>query len=223
MQSGLEAAEAEVVLDEKDEPEDWSGKEQSVDAVEDAAVARKEGAGVFDACATLDSGFQKITELGSNVEDCGEDESLPEGFGDVEDGVAASGEGVSNENDDVGSEDTACDGGNGANPGFAGAKARGELTFAKGTTEVESGDIASPDADHKKEDEGGAIFLFPEERNESERIGDVDEAEESLRRVGKDLDEGRAEAVPGEESEGESAENGELCFNGKVGKSDDEG
>ncbi len=80
----LEAAEAEVVLEEEDEPEDGGGEEEGVDAVEDAAVAGEHGAGVFDACAALDGGFEEVAELGGDVEDGGEEEGLPERLGDVE-------------------------------------------------------------------------------------------------------------------------------------------
>ena len=75
----------------------------------------------------------------------------------------------------------------------------------------------------RKRTKGGAVFLLPEERNEGEGVGDVDEAEESLRGVGEDLNEGGAEAVPGKEHEGKGAEDGELGFDGKVGQGDDEG
>jgi hypothetical protein len=34
----LEAAEVEVVFEEEDEPKDWGGEEEGVDAVEDAAL-----------------------------------------------------------------------------------------------------------------------------------------------------------------------------------------
>ena len=39
-----------MILEEEDEPEDGGGEEEGMDAVEDAAVAREHGAGVFDAC-----------------------------------------------------------------------------------------------------------------------------------------------------------------------------
>src|SRR6266851_9572462 len=77
----LEAAEAEIVLEEEDEPEDGGGEKQGVDAVEDAAVAGEHGAGVFDACAALDGGFEEVAQLGGDVEDGGEEERLPEGLG----------------------------------------------------------------------------------------------------------------------------------------------
>ena len=41
--------------------------------------------------------------------------------------------------------------------------------------------------------------------------------------VGQDLVERGAEAVPGEEDEGEGAEDGELGFDGEVGQGDEEG
>ncbi len=63
----LEAAEGEVVADGDDEPEDGGGQEEGVDAVEDAAVAGEEGAGVFDACAALERGFEEVSELGGGV------------------------------------------------------------------------------------------------------------------------------------------------------------
>jgi hypothetical protein len=56
----LEAAEVEVVFEEEEEPEDGGGEEEGVDAVEDAAVAGEHGAGVFDACAAFDGGFEEI-------------------------------------------------------------------------------------------------------------------------------------------------------------------
>ncbi len=65
--------------------------------------------------------------------------------------------------------------------------------------------------------------MFPEEGNEGERVGDVDETEEPLGCVGKDLVEGGAEAVPGEEDKGDGAEDGKLGFDWEVGQGDDEG
>ena len=67
-----------MVLEEEGEPEDGGGEEEGVDAVEDAAVAGEHGAGVFDACAAFDGGFEEVAELGGDVEDRGEEEGLPE-------------------------------------------------------------------------------------------------------------------------------------------------
>ena len=50
-----------MVLEDEDEPEDGGGEEKGVDAVEDAAVSGKHGAGVFDACATFNGGFQEVS------------------------------------------------------------------------------------------------------------------------------------------------------------------
>ena len=182
--TSLEAAETEVVLEEEDEPEDGGGEEESVDAVEDAAVTREHGTGVFDACAAFYSRLKKVAELGGDVEDRCEDEGLPDGLGDVEESVAASDESVGDEDDEACGEHTAEDGGDGANPGFSGAEAGGEFAFAEGATDVEGGDIAGPDADHEEENQGGPVFLLPEERNEGEGIGDVNEAEEALGGIG---------------------------------------
>ena len=126
-------------------------------------------------------------------------------------------------NDQAGDENAADDGGDGALPGFAGAEAGCELVFAEGAAYIEGGCVSRPDADHEEEEQSWAIFLLPEEGDEGERVGDPDEAEETLCRVGKDLDEGGEEAVPGEERESEGAEDGELGFEGEVGQGDDEG
>jgi hypothetical protein len=58
---GLEAAEVEVVFEEQGEPEDRSGEEERVDAVEDATVAWEHGAGVFDASTALDGRLEQVT------------------------------------------------------------------------------------------------------------------------------------------------------------------
>jgi hypothetical protein len=100
---------------------------------------------------------------------------------------------------------------------------RREFALAEGAADVESGDVAGPDADQEEEDECYAVLLFPEKGNQGERVGDVDEAEEALRGVWENLDEGGAEAVPGEERESEGAEDRELGFDWKVRESDDEG
>jgi hypothetical protein len=49
----LEASEGEVVADGDDEPEDGSSDEEGVDAIENAAVAGQDGAGVFDSGTAL--------------------------------------------------------------------------------------------------------------------------------------------------------------------------
>ncbi len=219
----LKPPQPEIVLEQEDVPEDGCCEEQGVNAVEDAAVAGEHGAGIFDARAAFDGGFEKVAGLGGYVEDDGEQQRLPEGLRDVEEEVVAGGEGVADKNDGQGGENTAEDGGDGPFRGLAGAKARGQLPFAEGAADVERGDIARPDADHEEEEEGWTIFPLPHERDEGKRVGDVNEPEEALRGVGQDLDEGSAEAVPGKERESECAENGELRLNGEVGQGDDEG
>src|SRR5579871_730711 len=219
----LETAQAEGVLEQEDEPKDGGGKQKSIDAVENASVAGEHGAGVLDACSTLDGGFQEVAELGGDVQDAGENEGLPERLGDVEEKVAAGREEVAEPDDECGGQDAADDGGDGAFPGFARAEARGQLVLAEGAADVEGGNVSGPDADHEEDDEGGAVFFLPEQGDEGEGVGDPDEAEESLRGVRQDLDERGAKAVPGEESEGDGAEDGKLGFDGEVGQGDDEG
>ena len=152
-------------------------------------------------------------------------QGLPERLGDVEDGVAAGGELVADEDQQGGGEDAAEDGGDGAFPGLAGAETRGELVVPEAATDVEGGDVSCPDADHEEEDEGDAVLLLPEERDEGERVDDVDEAEDAFGGAGEDaIERGRlgAEAVPGEEDDGEGAEEGELGFEGPVGQGGEE-
>ncbi len=127
------------------------------------------------------------------------------------------------EDEEAGGGERAEDGGDGALPGFAWGEAGGELVAAEGPADVEGCGVAGPDGEHEEKDEGDAVFLFPEEGNEGEGVGDPDEAEETLGGVGQNLVEGRAEAVPGEEGEGKGAEDGELGFDGEVGEGDDEG
>ena len=44
--------------------------------------------------------------------------------------------------------------------------------FAEGAADVEGSDVSGPDADHEEDDEGGAVLLLPEERDEGEGVGD---------------------------------------------------
>src|SRR5882672_6654045 len=50
-------------------PQHWSGKEQGIDAIKHAAVARKNRTGVFHVGAALDERFDQVAELGCNVKD----------------------------------------------------------------------------------------------------------------------------------------------------------
>lgn len=220
--AGLETAEADGVFEDQGVPKDGGGKKEGVDAVEDAAVTREEGAGVLDAGAALDGGLEQIAELGGDVEDGGKGEGLPDGFADVQQEIAADGEDVAHIEQAAGDGEGAKDGGDGAFPGFARGDARGELVFADGAADVESGDIAGPDGEHEEDDERGAIFLLPEEGDEGERISNPNEAEEALRGVWQDLDGGGAEAIPGEEREGEEADDGKLGVDGEAGQGDGE-
>ena len=95
--------------------------------------------------------------------------------------------------------------------------------FAEGSADVQGGDVADPDTDHEEDYECRPVLFFPEKGDEGEGVGDPDKAEDAFCSVGQDLGEGRAEAVPGEESEREGAEDGKLGFDGEIGQGDDEG
>src|SRR6185437_780594 len=133
------------------------------------------------------------------------------------------GEHVADVDNDERRDDATDDAGGGAFPGLSGAEARGEFVLSEGTANVERGYISGPDANHQEDDQRGSVFLLPDKGDKSERIGDVDKAEESLSSVGQHLDKGRAETVPGEECQRERAEHRKLRLDGKVGKGVDEG
>ena len=154
---------------------------------------------------------------------CGEQKRLPHRLGGVEDQVAVRAEHVADVDDDESGEDAADNAGGGAFPGLAGAEARSQLVAAEAAADVECRDVTRPDADHQEDDQRDAVLLLPEQGNEGEGIGDVDEAEDALCGIGQHLNERGAEAVPGEEGERKRAEDGELRFDGKVGQGDDEG
>ena len=145
-----------------------AASEESVDAVEDAAVAGEDGAGVFDAGAALEGGLEEVAELGGGVEDDGEDEEDPPGLGGVEPGEAGVllGEPVA-EQDEAHAEDAGGDDrGDGAFPGLVGRETRGELVAAEALADVEGGDVAGPDAEEEEEDEGEAVFFVEDLREE---------------------------------------------------------
>lgn len=48
-------------------------KEQAVDAVQNAAVAREDPARIFDPSPAFEAGFKKITQLGGQVESCAQE------------------------------------------------------------------------------------------------------------------------------------------------------
>src|ERR1035441_4018356 len=53
-------------------PQRWSGQQQGVDAVQDAAMAGQQGTGVFDAYGTLERGLGQIAHLRSHIDDRGQ-------------------------------------------------------------------------------------------------------------------------------------------------------
>ena len=61
------------------------------------------------------------------------------------------------------------DGGDGAFPGLVGREARSELVAAEALADVEGGDVAGPDAEEEKEEEGDAVFFVEDLREQHER------------------------------------------------------
>src|SRR5208283_6047650 len=59
-------------------PQQGSGEEQGVDTIEHAAVAGKQGAGIFYAGSALDQRFDEIAELRGNIQDDGEQDDGPQ-------------------------------------------------------------------------------------------------------------------------------------------------
>ncbi len=216
----LEAAEGEVVADGDDEPEDGGGDEEGVDAVEDAAMAGEEGAGVLDAGTALEGGLEEVAELGGGVEGDGEEEEDPPGLGGVEAGEAGVllGEPVA-EQDEAHAEDAGGDdGGDGSFPGFVGREARGELVTAETLADVEGCDVAGPDAEEEEEQESGAVFFVEDLGEQGERKGDVDEHEDAGGGLPQDALEGGAEGGDGEEDEGDEGYDGDGVLGTKKGR-----
>ena len=63
----------------------------------------------------------------------------------------------------------------------------------------------------------------PDERNERERIGDVDEQERACGGLGQDAGERRAEGVPGEENQRGEDDCGDGVLRAKEGREEKEG
>jgi len=189
-------------------PQDGSGEQEGVNAVEDTAVAREQGSGVLDAGRTLERGLSQIAHLGGEVDDGGEDEPVPIISGKGEDGGVPLLEELGEAEEPGGHEDAAGDGANGALPGFVGADPGGEFVAAPGAADVESGDVTDPDDAEQKGDEGGAIGLLMESGQGDEGEAEIEKAKDGGGGVGHDLLDGAEEGAVDEQSEREDAEDG---------------
>ena len=70
---------------------------------------------------------------------------------------------------------------------------------AEAFANVEGCDIARPDAEEEKEEKGNTVLLIENLRQEHERIGDVDQEEETDGGLPEDALQGRDEGDDGEE------------------------
>ena len=183
-------------------------------------MAGQHGAGIFHARAAFDGGLKQVPELGRDIQHGRERERLPCGLGDMEQEIAAGGERIASGDHRPRREQRAEDGGHGTFPRLPRGKPGCELAPAKRAADVERGDVAGPDRDHKEEHERGAILLFPQQRDEGEWVRDPKQAEEALRGVRQHLHERGAKAVPSEQGEGEEADDGELRLDREVGDAD---
>src|SRR5580658_148831 len=223
----LEASECEELADDEDEPQDGGGQEQGVDAVEDAAVAGEQGAGVLDAGPALEGGLEEVAELGGGVEQDGEEHPLPPGSVGVQAGEAGvvRCEPVAVEDEAAADDDGGDDGGDGSFPGLVGRELGGELVAAEALADVEGGDVAGPYAEEEEDDQHQTVTLVavPDERDERERVGDVDEQKQACGGLGQDAGERRAEGVPGEEQQRGEDDGGDGVLRTKEGREEKEG
>ena len=159
-------------------------------------MAGEQGAGVLDAGAALEGGLQQVAELGGAVEQDGEEDPLPPGSVGVQAGEAGAvdAEPVAVEDQADAEYHGGDDGGDGSFPGLVGRELRGELAAAEALADVERGDVAGPDAEEEEDDEDEAVALgaVPDERDQRERVGDVDEQEQACGGLLQDARERRA-------------------------------
>src|SRR5581483_1400956 len=201
----LEAAQRIELADDEDEPEHGGRQEERVDAVKDAAVAWEHGAGVLDAGSALEGGLQQVAELGGTVEQDGEQDELPPWSVGVQAGeaVAMKAEPVAVEDEADAEYHRGDDGGDSALPGLVGGELRGPLPAAEALAAVEGSDVAGPDAEEEEEEEDEAVAFCadPDDRNQGERKGDVDEQQQAGGGLLQDAGERRSEGIPGEQQQ----------------------
>ena len=125
-------------------------------------------------------------------------------------------------------EHRAEDGGDGAFPGFVGGEAGGEFALAEVFADVEGEDVAGPDGDKEEEQKAAAVAFFeialrPDERQQGERVDDVEEREKAERGIEQDTLERGAEGGPEEQDEGEERQDGEFEVGELDGEEEEEG
>src|SRR6202522_175871 len=175
----------EPLVDYLGVPEDWGGQQQGVNAVENATMTGKEGAGIFDANRALEGGLGKIADLGGDVDGDGQHQPVPELLRKRELGGVELGQ-VSGEPEEAAGDEQAaqrrCDC---AFPGFVGTEARGELMAAQGAAYEQSSNVSGPDDAEQESDQRGAVGLFAQGRQSQQCEAGVDQGEDGDRGVGQ--------------------------------------
>ncbi len=177
---------------------------------------------ILDARSAFDGRFEQVAELRGYVEQHREQHHLPRRPADAQGRVAAHGQVLAQVVEPHAEADRTGDGRDRTLPGLVGREARRELAFAEVAADVERGDIAHPDADEEEEQQAGAVLVRLDERQQRERVDDVDEREEAEGRVQQHAVERRAEAGPGHQDEGHQGEHGQLELRQLEGEEEDE-
>src|ERR1035438_7976477 len=126
-------------------PEHGSGEQQGVDAVEDAAVAGEQVAGVLDAGRTLESGLGQISDLRGDVDQDGKSQPVPEVFRVREPNlIPLGGKEMRQAQQGAGGQQAACQRAERALPGLVGAERGGHLVASPGAAYVKGGRCSSP-------------------------------------------------------------------------------
>ena len=125
-------------------PDDGDAEDEGVDAVEDAAVAGEEAAGIFYASGTLAGGFEEVAHLTGDVAENGHEEEMRKRNGEPEMETVGDGEGTDHRGD-------------GAFPGFLGRNLGGERMFANGAADEVGDGVGGPDDGEGEEEESLSI------------------------------------------------------------------
>ena len=67
-------------MDNLSVPQHRSGQKQCIDAVEDASMAGKQGAGILDTGGSFEGRLRQIADLGCHVYEGGEEQPVPPDF-----------------------------------------------------------------------------------------------------------------------------------------------
>lgn len=189
-------------------PHHRGSQQEGVNAVENAAVARKEGAGVLDAGRAFEGGLDQIADLCGDVDGSREREPVGVAVGIEEPGHVEGFQQGSQTEQARADEQAADERGDGSLPGLAGTETRGKLVASPEAANVEGGDIPCPDHAKEKRDQGGAVALGMEGGQGGEGKADVGEAEDGRGGVRDHLLDGAKEGAIDKQEEAENHEDG---------------